>query len=256
MNEEFTSTPLTDGVIPGRQAHEVDYCIGYFAGEKRDQGIQFPDTGEFLNPEGEYRHKAIHTLERLWNELQNHPKVQAGEQLFIGDVGAGPGHLAYWSKKLEYPFTFFDFDISESLLRSEYNNAAEFSAVARIDELPLGKGSLDCIVMSDVLEHVEPERALKALDRAREILTDDGLIFVNIPNRVTWSNAAYYDQGHLWLPSPEEVQNILELAGYRKDSIEVTTRGFPYLSQFLVKHFGFDPTYPAYGRSILATGRK
>ncbi len=256
MNKEFTSTALTDGVIPGRTAHQVDYCVEYFAGQKADQGIQFPATGEFLDPEGQYRHKAIHTLERLWGQLQDHPKVLAGEQLFIGDIGAGPGHNAYWAKKLGYPFTFFDFDISESLLRSEYNNAPGRSAVALIDQLPVRKEALDVVIMSDVLEHVEPEKALAALENAREILTEDGLIFVNMPNRITWSNAAYYDQGHLWLPSPKEIDNILRLAGYQEDTISVTTRGFPYISPFLVKHFGFDPTLPAGGRSILATAKK
>lgn len=237
---------FTRGVIPGRIPRPGLYDIGYFAGSKRGDGVQFPTNGAFLDPESEYRFK-FQDIASWVNSF-----IKGGRLL---DVGCGPGHLPYWSKKLKLPFSVVGCDISLPLLQSGYNQNPRASLGSKACELPFKDGQFQAVIFSDVLEHLFPQQAVEAVLEAYRLLGDNGYVFVNIPNRHTWSNAAAKDEGHIWLPTIGEVKTLLELGGFRSDSVKVFTRGFPF-SKPIRRFIGRDLRLPRFGRSIFASAQK
>lgn len=242
--EEVT---FTKGYVPGRKPQDADfYAPSYFSGAKHKQGIQFPVNGAFLNPESEYRYKFQDILS--WISAY----VKEGTVL---DVGAGPGHLAYWSKKMEKPLRVIGCDISLSLLQSEYNQNRGQSLSSNPYELPFADGKFQAVLFSDILEHIWPHQAVQSIKEAHRLLGEHGYVFVNIPNRITWSSAAQKDQGHVWLPSIKEAEHLLVLGGFGKNGIKTFSRGFPVSSTFR-EVTGNDLKLPLFGRSIFTCAKK
>ncbi len=237
---------FTTGVIPGRFPQKELYDIDYFTGGRRSDGVQFPINGAFLDPESEYRHK----FQDLAHWINSH--VKSGRIL---DVGCGPGHLAYWSRKRSIPLSVVGCDISLPLLLSQYNQNPERSIGSNAYKLPFKDRQFRGVLFSDVLEHILPEQAVGAMREANRLLEGGGHVFVNIPNRHTWSGAARKDQGHIWLPTRTEVRMLLELGGFRPDTIKIFTRGFP-ASKPIRRFTGKDLIFPYFGRSIFAHGQK
>ncbi|CAN5161817.1 hypothetical protein BH09PAT1_BH09PAT1_6450 [soil metagenome] len=239
---------FTEGLIPGRvpQSNSDFYDLNYFAGKKANKGIQFPTDGSFLNPESEYQNKFKDLLD--WIGMYTSEGV-------ILDVGTGPGHLKYWSDKLSLPYTVIGTDISSSLLHSCYNLNKQASVISNTYQLPFADEKFQAVLFSDILEHIWPEQALLSVKEAHRILQSNNNIFVNIPNRESWSNAALNDEGHVWLPTIDEVSNMLKLGGFDASSINTFTRGFPNSNEFRAEH-GYDLKLPEGGRSIFVTAKK
>ena len=237
----------TDGVIPGRRPEGVNfYDVDYFNGGRADKGIQFPRNGSYLDPHSEYEAKFSAILAWINSYIPD------GDVL---DVGTGPGHLAYWADQLGLPFNVFGCDISHDLLTSRYNLNPKATVVAELHKIPYGSDNFNAVVFSDVLEHVHPNQAVEAVTEGSRVLVPGGHIFMRIPNRDTWTDAAYRDQAHVWLPTPDEVRSLLEISGFEPDSISVFTRGFPDSQKFIEEH-GYDHIQPQYGAAICATAMK
>lgn len=237
---------FTAGMIPGRRVQGEIYDISYFNGGRRNDGVQFPANGAFLDPESEYRFK----FQDIAGWINRY--VTGGRIL---DVGCGPGHLGYWSKKLGFPLSVIGCDISLPLLQSEYNQNPSASIGSSAYQLPFKGGRFSGVLFSDVLEHVLPRQAVGAVQEANRLLQDNGHIFINIPNRQTWSDAARKDQGHVWLPTIKEVRALLAMGGFEPDTIKVFTRGFPS-SRPIRRLTGQDLKLPYFGRSIFACAQK
>jgi SAM-dependent methyltransferase len=99
----------------------------------------------------------------------------------ILEVGCARGRLGH-ELKLQDP--------SRYVAGVEHDPGAAEAAAARLDDVfvldvqvdtpPIEPGSLDCLLLGDVLEHlVDPEDALR---RYRELLGQDGLVLVSVPN--------------------------------------------------------------------------
>lgn len=239
---------FTNGYIQGRKPHTAAglYDLAYYLGERQEQGIQFPLDGSFLNPESQYQFK----FQDLLKWVGSH--IQTGIML---DAGSGPGHLAYWAKKTGSPIQVIGCDFSSSLLRSQYNQNRSASIVSNVFELPFQSRKFQAILFSDVLEHVWPHQAMQALEEAHRLLDEEGYVFINIPNRVTWNNAAQKDEGHVWLPNLKEINDLLNRSGFNGRKIEIFTRGFP-LSRVYHKIIKHDLRLPIFGRSIFACAQK
>lgn len=238
---------VTKGLFPGRVPKDVgSYDLEYFLGKRADEGVPYPTDGSYLDPESEYRYKfqgIISWIERFLGKGS------------ILDVGSGPGHLAYWVNRLSKPYTVVSCDVSEPLLKSEYNQNRSQSVAATATNLPFADSQFQGVLFSDILEHMWPEDALKAVKEANRVLENGGYIFINIPNRNTLSKVAKNDLHHVWLPSIREVKQLLKLGGFRAESAKIFTRGFPF-SQTYQKFSSLDLELPSFGRTIRAAAQR
>ena len=223
--------------------HEVDpaiYSKNYFSGENS----QYPANNSYLNPESDYRFK----FQDLLGWIST--RVKSGKIL---DIGQGPGHLNYWSRKRELPFKVFGVDISPILFSK--NNSNKNAADALSTNLCFSSDSFDGALISDMLEHIDPENAKKTLAETNRVLKRGGWLFLNIPNAQAWSTASDKDPGHVWLPTIEEIKKIIIESGFKSNSIGHYTRGFPF-SLIFRKVFSQDFHFPVLGRSIFICAKK
>lgn len=236
----------TKGRINDRVFNPGLYDFKYYVGGKADLGIQFPPDSSYLNRDSHYKYKFIDTLHWIANYLT------AGKLL---DVGSGPTHLTHWAKSLQFPFSIISCDISREILKWALENNGAIPVVSFADTLPFRDNSFDGVLLSDVLEHMNPDDSVTAVCEAQRVLDTRGWIFINIPNRITWSSAAKKDQGHIWLPTIAEMQELLITAGFSEESIHYFTRGFPF-SKAVRRLTQVDFRFPAFGRSIFICAQK
>ena len=86
--------------------------------------------------------------------------------------------------------------------------------------LPFGDGSMDCVIASEILEHLE--RDADALAEMRRVLRRDGLLAVSVPRfgpeAVCWALSREYhsnDGGHIRIYRRRELRRKLEEQGFR-----------------------------------------
>ena len=242
----MSSELFTKGQIEGRPPSFELYDLDYYLGNKSDQGIQYPKDGSYLDPESDYKYKFIDILGWIRGFVPN------GTVL---DVGSGPSHLAYWAHKLELPFKIVGCDVSRDILRWAKEKNGLSAIVGLGHKLPFRKQAFDAVLFSDVLEHMWPKDAQRSVEQTFRILKQGGYIFINIPNRITWSDAAKRDEGHVWLPTTVEMEELLRKGNFDQASISCFTRGFP-LSSLYRKVFGSDLRLSIFGRSIFIAAQK
>jgi ubiquinone/menaquinone biosynthesis C-methylase UbiE len=240
VTERLNINPWKSGFAKNKDLYKKR---SYFSGGKHKDGVQFPKDGSFLDPNSEYRHKALDLLNML----------NISEPGLVADIGSGPGHLAYWAKKMGKPFSVISCDISFYIL-NEHAKEHGLAIQAEVERLPFAQESLIGIVFSDILEHVEPQDALQALCQAHFMLKENACLLINIPNMKTWSDAAQKDPGHVWLPTITELQQLLRDSGFNKKA-HIHTRGFPF-SDIYRKVAGKDLRLPVMGRSIQLVVKK
>jgi len=92
--------------------------------------------------------------------------------------------------------------------------------VGELPELGLAPGSFDVITIFHVLEHL-PEPAVY-LACARDLLAEDGLLVVEVPNFRTWGfallgrrNLCFDPPHHLHFLTPPALAALLERSGFR-----------------------------------------
>jgi len=97
------------------------------------------------------------------------------------DIGCGKGNITVLLASLGYSIIGIDIsleNIKVAKSKANYKNNPTF-LVGDAENLPL-KGGFDFIILSEVLEHLNcPE---KALIQCNEVLREDGLLIVTVPN--------------------------------------------------------------------------
>jgi len=79
----------------------------------------------------------------------------------------------------------FGIDISEKAIKKSRKEHPRFSyCISDATQLPLRENSFDCVVCSEVIEHVQ-ENA-KILSEVRRILRGGGIFIVTTPNWISW----------------------------------------------------------------------
>lgn len=118
---------------------------------------------------------------------------------------------------------------------------------------PFPDSAFDGILFADVLEHVKHTKVADLLGVSYRLLKSGGHIFINIPNRETWTKKAFDEPSHLWIPTKSDMKAILNIANFK--NIQVFTRGFPIISRFR-KYFPRDIHFPVGGTSIFISAQK
>ncbi len=95
-------------------------------------------------------------------------------------------------------------------------------ALGSVYDLCLSSGSVDCCLLTEVIEHLEhPDRAL---DEIARVLDKNGLLLLLFPNDLAFKFArlatfkfreAFYDPGHVKQWTPGEIAKELRSRGFR-----------------------------------------
>lgn len=119
------------------------------------------------------------------------------------------------------------------------------------------EGEYDAVCMFEVIEHIDPELALRTLTTAREHLRPGGWLFVSTPN--TFHPPEYLrDATHITPWCYDELGAIIQHAGFELQSIHRLYQD-PLLLKVL-RRFLFQPLFRLIGldfsKQIIAVGRK
>ena len=190
------------------------------------------------------------------------------------DAGCGDGRLVYEARKAGFDAAGMDIYAQSLHFAKAYSPEAEF-AEGDIAAMPFPDASFDAVACSGVLEHVEPDKATKALSEMKRVLRPGGIVIITVPSLLL-----SVSEKHLWHASPEGLEKML--AGFTDVHIEGRDASsfflrLPYyfLSFFVLLTYplrrkclcfaGWQWVYyknhlanasPSHARSLLAVGRK
>jgi len=95
------------------------------------------------------------------------------------DCGAGKPFFAGVARRVGLPLTIISLDPDLQALVYEFETTAEHRVAADGFYLPFGSRTFDCVVLSEVLEHVDdPPGLLREVGR---VLKRDGLVIATVP---------------------------------------------------------------------------
>lgn len=167
-----------------------------------------------------------------WYPTRVFEKMKTGNLLELG-VGHGYSCRQFESKVSEYTIL----DGSTAVIKKFRDNNPDLNNVNIIEtffENYSSESTYDNIVMGFVLEHVEdPELILR---KYRDLLSDDGKLFISVPNagslhrqlaslagmltNIEMLSQADHDLGHLRYFTVETLKSLVERCGYTIVSIE------------------------------------
>jgi SAM-dependent methyltransferase len=177
---------------------------------------------------------------RHWHALRRHPLrilhgLPPGRLL---DVGAGRGDLGLLLGRLGWQVT--GLEPSAEACRQGRSRGLQLveGTLSTADPAKLGEG-YDAVVFQHSLEHVvEPKEDLA---RARELLRDEGLLLLLLPNFDSWERRSFGTAWlHLDLPrhrthfTPAGLERLLERSGFeaRRLTTSTTPEGLPMSLQY------------------------
>jgi ubiquinone/menaquinone biosynthesis C-methylase UbiE len=213
--------------------------IEYYSGE----GSNYPRS--YLDPESSHRY-------RFWDMGDWIARKLPGEANIL-DVGGALGHLSYWMKRRHPGIKVINSDYSVEALKRGRENGVDSPVGLSADRLPFKKEAFEGIVFGDVLEHLTPRQAEASLKETMRVLVPGGMVFINIPNKDTWTKIAFEEPTHLWIPGIKDMVDSLKVLGF--EEINSSTRGFPF-SFGLRKVIDRDIHLPFLGTSIFVSARK
>jgi 2-polyprenyl-3-methyl-5-hydroxy-6-metoxy-1,4-benzoquinol methylase len=177
---------------PRPNAEELDqfYSSEYFQHSNSGNGYGYAD----------YSSMADRNAHRMWKPFLDYTDLAQKPPLRLLDVGCGTGGFLAEAKAAGWNGTGIELsqyavDVANKELGLKVYRSDIFSN-------QLQPGSFDVVTMWHVLEHlIDP---LASLRRAHDLLADDGVLFVELPN---WDSAGRVFKGAHWkqLKPPEHI---------------------------------------------------
>jgi 2-polyprenyl-3-methyl-5-hydroxy-6-metoxy-1,4-benzoquinol methylase len=137
------------------------------------------------------------------------------------DIGCGSGGYLLLLKNLGWNVT--GMDIGDNTVQQVRESGIKIS-IGELEKLKLNPGSFHVISMWHVLEHLH--RPLETLQEIKNLLSDDGVLFIEIPNSAGFLAKIFATDWFAWdLPrhlyhfSPNTIRKFLAEAGFQKVSI-------------------------------------
>lgn len=103
-------------------------------------------------------------------------------QLFL-DAGCGDGRLCSILKEKNIQVFGNDYSIKAISFAKIYNPTADFQVGDLTGILPYEDKFFDCIVLIEVIEHIQPELLLETITQLNRILKDNGKIIITVPHK-------------------------------------------------------------------------
>lgn len=126
------------------------------------------------------------------------------------DVGCGDGYLIHllhqsgFSSVVGVDNNSLAVRLAKDKLRNHDHITSRHLCISSIYNLPLSAHSFDCVVMADVIEHLDnPEKALEEICR---VLTNNGVLVLSTPIR---QPDRIWDRYHVQEFHPEELGTLL-----------------------------------------------
>ncbi len=144
------------------------------------------------------------------------------------DAGAGKGPNTYLASKVAVRVVALESSREEVVrMRKNFEKYPELLdkieiVIADLTEIPLESDSVDLIICSEVIEHVENRP--KALDELRRVLKNDGKIIFSMPNKnsLYWRREKQLHRKEVspesfchWQFSAHDIENLVSNAGFK-----------------------------------------
>ena len=147
-------------------------------------------------------------------------KLNAGERVL--DVGAKWGGFGLHARTRSMDIDYSGLELSECNVKRAAELGLDVQIADATARLPVGSGSVDCVVCLELLEHlVEP---LTLLQEIRRVLRPSGRAVLSVPNPYSWVEI-YREfrrrpdpEGHVNSYTTPVMQNLLALAGMRLET--------------------------------------
>lgn len=229
---------------------ESYYGRGYFSGEGSDS--PYPRDQRYLNPHHPVIDRKFHNL---WDSVNKLHPVRHSGILRVLDVGCGPAHTEAVFKTIDPEVHVWNLERYDPQFSRE--KGASRIACADLRSLPYQSGFFGAVTIWDVIEHVSPSEAQRAINEAYRVLDKDGVLAIRTPNKVTWTEKYRLDTSHVWFPTSSIMRDMLANAGFDSESFSIKTRGFPGTTLYELLHpKGGDLYLPWLGGVIIATAKK
>jgi len=163
---------------------------------------------------GENLHSHAEDLERIeesdfWSKVKAKLILRLVEGKHVFDVGCGSGRLS--KILLERGFTVVAIDTDPKAV--EIAKKKGISAfVSDLNDWS-GEDKFDCIILGDVLEHIQDDRA--ALRKIRGMLMPNGCVVVNVPAYQALFSKHDFALGHKRRYSNKELKSKLRDSGFK-----------------------------------------
>jgi len=155
------------------------------------------------------------------------------DNTYILDIGCGLG--AYVANFRRFTSESFGMDIDPARLREARRRGVENLFLGIGESLPIADATFDVIVLNEVIEHVDDDRA--TIREALRVLRPGGSIVIYAPNRLYpfETHGVYlgsrYVFGNIplvnWLPDVVRRRLVPHARAYRDADIRRLTRGLP-----------------------------
>ncbi len=170
--------------------------------------------------------------------------LERKNKLRILDYGCGVGTLSFYSSSFGHKVT--GVDISPSAINAVENNLKNIQlkniTFFTLEKFISKKNEFDLIICSEVIEHVEDDRALIKIFHS--LLNEDGILFLTTPSKnaplVKLGLTANFDKkvGHLRRYDKRIISKLFLEEGFKITNI-VEREGVIRNSLFVIPVFGF-----------------
>ncbi|MFF2912166.1 class I SAM-dependent methyltransferase [Paenibacillus sp. NPDC057934] len=151
-------------------------------------------TGERFIPDNdgiEIEAEHIHRYKAISSSLKNMKVLDAG-------CGTGYGSLLM----SQYALNVTGIDISDETIEwcnSHYEAQKNLNFIqASLDSLPFNDSEFDCIVIFEVIEHVNKEIQNSFLKEAKRVLKPNGILIISTPNKSVYTDkSGYHNPFHI-----------------------------------------------------------
>jgi 2-polyprenyl-3-methyl-5-hydroxy-6-metoxy-1,4-benzoquinol methylase len=182
----------------------------------------YPDTYGVYAPEGGQAVRLSIYHQRLARKLS---RIKTSQRRVL-DIGCGDGAFLTEMKALGWQCKGLEMD--EKAAKRARDERGLDIVNSTIEGARFESGSFDLIVLSHVLEHVPHPR--QALRWVREWLTDDGYLFVTLPNVDSWERRRFGKDWYPWdIPrhfthfSPSTLSKLMAEEGFKPLSTQFLT---------------------------------
>lgn len=109
--------------------------------------------------------------------------IECAKPKYILDAGCGRGFYSHASALFSFVKKIYGIDINKKYLQIAKTHCTNKKIVLKessLYSLPFADNTFDCIIFSEVLEHLSNEK--KALNELSRVLKQDGMLLLTVPN--------------------------------------------------------------------------